>query len=54
MNSSLQVFLMRLAGTVCLTLAPVVLTVFMSVPYTLEGHPGEPRLAQASATSHMT
>jgi hypothetical protein len=46
MNADLRHFLQRLAGVVLVTLAPVVFTSFVSMPLSLERHPGE--LAQAS------
>jgi hypothetical protein len=41
MNSELRYFISRFIGTVLLALAPVVFTAFVSMPLSLNRHPGE-------------
>lgn len=54
MHADLRDFLARLTGTVVMTLVPVVLIAFLSMPMSLGRHPGEP-LASAEVTArHMT
>ncbi|MEY4749859.1 MAG: hypothetical protein RIQ60_2073 [Pseudomonadota bacterium] len=53
MHADLHQFLSRLVGTILLALAPVVFTAFISMPLSLNRHPGE--LAQVDAPArHMT
>ena len=53
MHADLHQFLFRLIGTTVLALAPVVFTAFVSMPLSLNPHPGE--LAQVDAPPrHMT
>jgi hypothetical protein len=54
MHPVLRNFIHQYLEVVCVTLAPVVLTAFLSIPYTLEGHPGEPRPADAVSSQHMS
>ena len=54
MNSSLRLFIHELLSVVLAALVPVVLVAFLSIPYTLGGHPGENRTATASSSQHMT
>jgi hypothetical protein len=54
MNSSLQLFIRQVLGVVLAALVPVVLVAFLSIPYSLGGHPGEARSAAAPASQHMT
>ena len=54
MNSALKFFISEFAGVVLAALAPVVLVAFLSIPYSLGGHPGEARADNTSATLHMT
>ena len=35
-------------------LVPVVLVAFLSIPYSLGGHPGDARTTAASGSQHMT
>jgi hypothetical protein len=53
MDHNLLAFVRQFAGVVAAAFALVVLVSFLSMPYTLAGHPGE---AQAPATGarHMT
>lgn len=54
MHRDLREFLSHFAGTVTITLVPVVLVAFMSMPLSLNRHPGEaPALASAGFV-HMT
>jgi hypothetical protein len=53
MHADLHQFLSRLVGTILLALAPVVFTAFISMPLSLNRHPGE--LAQVNVPArHMT
>lgn len=53
MHTHLHQFLSRLVGTIALALAPVVFTAFVSMPLSLNHHPGE--VAQVGAPpKHMT
>ena len=54
MNADLRDFLARLAGTIAMTLVPVVLIAFLSMPLSLGHHPGEPRLHAGAPAAHMT
>jgi hypothetical protein len=54
MDSSLQVFVRQFLWTVAAALVPVVLIAFLSIPYTLGGHPGEARQFVPTAARHMT
>lgn len=54
MNADLRDFLARFACTVAMTLVPVVLIVFLSMPLRLGHHPGEPLLDAGAPVRHMT
>lgn len=54
MNTDLREFLARLAGTVAITLVPVVLIAFLSMPLSLGRHPGEPLPVANAPAAHMT
>lgn len=54
MQADLHHFLARLAGTVAMTLVPVVLVAFLSMPMALGRHPGEGPLADGAPPAHMT
>jgi hypothetical protein len=41
MNTDLRAFLRQYAAVVAMALLPVVMTAFVSMPYTLGRHPGE-------------
>lgn len=47
-------FLRLYLGVVGFALAAVVFAAFVSMPFTLAGHPGEPLTAQAAADRHPT
>jgi hypothetical protein len=53
MNSELRHFLNRLTGVVAMTLVPVVLTAFLTIPFNLGGYPGE-GTSQVAGLRHMT
>jgi len=54
MDSSLRLFVQQFVGAVLAALVPVVLVTFLSIPYTLGGHPGEARAAELPSAQHMT
>jgi hypothetical protein len=54
MNSDLRYFLNRLIGVVGMTLVPVVLTAFLTIPFNLGRYPGEGGASQGAALRHMT
>lgn len=54
MNASLRIFIRQFAGVVIATLAPVILTAFLSFPFILGGQPGEPRPTDSLVVQHMT
>lgn len=54
MNPALFAFARQYAAVVIAALVPVVLTAFLSIPFNLGGHPGEPRPAQSAVERHMT
>jgi hypothetical protein len=54
MDSSLRLFISEYLGAAAAALTPVFLTAFLSVPYTLMGHPGDERPAAVTAGQHMT
>lgn len=53
MDTSLRSFIGQFVGVVAAALVPVILLVFLSIPYSLGGHPGEPRTAD-SQRWHMS
>jgi hypothetical protein len=54
MQIDLHRFLSQLLGVVAMTLLPVVLTAFVSMPLSLNRHPGEPVQQPLSLPRHMT
>lgn len=54
MDSSLRLFIYQFGGVVLAALVPVILIAFMSIPFTLGGHPGDVRSAAAPVARHMT
>jgi len=54
MNLSLRLFIRQLLGVALAALAPVVLVAFLSIPYSLGGHPGDERTTATSSAQHMT
>lgn len=54
MHHDLREFISRFVGTVVMTLVPVVLIAFMSMPLSLGRHPGEPAADLGAPIAHMT
>ncbi|MFZ4479820.1 MAG: hypothetical protein ACOYNZ_08015 [Rhodoferax sp.] len=54
MDSSLRFFIGQYLGVVAAALAPVILIAFLSIPYTLGGHPGDTRVLAEMPSPHMT
>ena len=54
MHQDLKNFVVLYLRVVVLTLVPLVLTAFMSIPYSLGGHPGEITPRSSIANLHMT
>lgn len=54
MKAQQSEFVRQYLGVVLASLVPVVLTAFLSIPFTLGGNPGDVRSAQAEASAHMT
>jgi hypothetical protein len=53
MQTDLRQFLAELGGVIALALVPVLLTAFISMPLTLQYHPGE-LSTDTARTLHMT
>lgn len=45
---TLHPFIRQFAGVVAAALVPVILVAFLSIPLSLGGHPGEPRVGAAA------
>jgi hypothetical protein len=54
MNSDLRDFVTKYLSIVSATLLCVSLVAFLSIPYSLRGHPGEERSAENLGSRHMT
>lgn len=54
MHVDFREFLYRFAGTVAMTLLPVVLVAFVSMPLSLNRHPGDTARNGNAVPSHMT
>lgn len=54
MNLFLRQFIRQCLCVALAALAPVVLVAFLSIPYSLGGHPGDDRTTAALGTQHMT
>ncbi|MEY8688822.1 MAG: hypothetical protein AB9M53_02930 [Leptothrix sp. (in: b-proteobacteria)] len=54
MHPELDNFLTRLTGVVLMTLVPVIFTAFVSMPLSLNRHPGEPAVSDGMPLQHMT
>lgn len=55
MNADLKNFLQRMTQVVVATLFVVLSVAFISVPYALERHPGDPQVpSQQTGVRHMT
>jgi hypothetical protein len=54
MATPLHSFIRQFAGIVVATLVPVVLVAFLTIPFTLGGHPGETRPSDALIGQDLT
>ena len=54
MDHELCAFLSNFLGVVAMTLIPVIVTAFLTMPFTLNRHPGEPPSSETVAYRHMT
>jgi hypothetical protein len=54
MNANLKDFIKSYMGVVLMTLLPIALTAFLSIPYSLGGHPGDVRSTSTDVDQHMT
>lgn len=54
MDISLRLFTRQFMGVVLAALVPVILVAFLSIPYSLGGHPGEERSTEHFSSRHMT
>jgi len=54
MHVELRIFVAELAGAAGATLALVVLTAFLSIPWSLSRAPGDPAPHQPGIARHMT
>jgi len=54
MDASLRTVISEFVGVVAAALLPVIVVAFLSIPFSLGGHPGEPRPAAAAALQHMS
>jgi hypothetical protein len=54
MSSKQPSFLVQYVRVVVAAAMVVVVIAFLSIPVSLGEHPGEPRIAQAAGTRHMT
>jgi hypothetical protein len=54
MVTPLRKFIRQFVGVVAAALVPVLIVAFLTMPFTLGGHPGEPRPAEALVGQHMT
>ena len=54
MNTDLKNFVVAYLRVVVMALVPMVLTAFLSIPYSLGGNPGDPYARAQSSDQHMT
>lgn len=54
MNADLKNFVASYLRIVLVTLMPVAMVAFLSIPYSLGGHPGEPTAAVNYSDPHRT
>ena len=54
MDTSLRLFISEFVGAVVAALIPVIVVAFLSIPFTLGGHPGEPHTADAPVARHIS
>lgn len=54
MDTSLRIFISQFVGAVAVASAPAILVAFLSIPFTLGGHPGEMRPTDVLVGLHLT
>lgn len=54
MHPALRLFVNQMAGAAAVALMAVVITAFLTTPFIMERHPGEPYRADEAALRHMT
>ena len=54
MDASLRLFISQYLGVVIATLMAVILIAFLSIPFSLGGHPGDARPVSTAAAWHVT
>ena len=54
MNADLKNFMATYVRVVLMTLMPMALTAFLSIPYSLGGHPGDATETGTLSSQHMT
>lgn len=54
MTASLRIFINQFVGVVLAALFPVVLVTFLSIPYSLGAHPGEPPATEPATMQPVT
>jgi hypothetical protein len=54
MNVDLKNFVSAYLRVVVVALVPLALTAFLTIPYSLGGHPGEPVAREHTSAQHMT
>ncbi len=54
MDASLKFVVKQWVGAVATTLVLVICVAFLSIPYSLGGHPGEARVPDANSEWHMS
>jgi hypothetical protein len=54
MHPVLRLFIRQYLWVVCAALVPVIITAFLSIPFSLGSHPGEPHRVDAMGYRHMT
>jgi len=54
MFTPLRAFICQFVGVVAAALVPVALVAFLSIPFTIGGHPGEAHPVDATVARHMT
>jgi hypothetical protein len=54
MNADLKQFVVSYLRFVAMALMPLVVTAFLTIPYNLGGHPGEPLTRVDQTSAHMS
>jgi hypothetical protein len=54
MSSSLRIFVSEFVGAVFAMLVLVAIITFVTIPYSLGGHPGEPRPGAIPTSQHFS